>query len=88
MQEQKRRAVWNGFSDHWRKGCEKHEDNNTTLKKKKPKKQPRPRFQTTDHEILNYHDQYTRFVAMKKYENTFAETASSFNLKMGNDKNS
>jgi hypothetical protein len=25
MQEQKRRAVWNGFSEHWRKGCEKHE---------------------------------------------------------------
>ena len=21
MQEQKRRAVWDGFSEHWRKGC-------------------------------------------------------------------
>ena len=49
MQEQKRRAVWNGFSEHWRKGCEKHEEVNKTLKKKAHKKQPKPRFQTSDH---------------------------------------
>jgi hypothetical protein len=82
MQEQKRRAVWNGFSDHWRKGCEKHEDVSKALKKKGHKKPSKAKFQTLDHEILNYHDQYTRLVALKKYENAFADTACSFKLKM------
>lgn len=72
MQEQKRRAVWNGFSEHWRKGGEKFDTNNTTLKKKKQKQVVRARFQTMDHEILNYHDQFTRFEALKKYEKNFA----------------
>ena len=85
MQEQKRRAVWNGFSEHWRKGCEKHEDMNKTLKKKANKKAVKPKFQTADHEILNYHDKFTRLVALKKYENAFADTASSFKLKMKYD---
>jgi len=57
------------------------------LKKKTHRKQPRPKFQTSDHEILNYNDQYSRFLALKKYENTFAETASSFKLKINNDSN-
>jgi hypothetical protein len=82
MQEQKRRAEWNGFSEHWRKGCEKHEEGSKGLKKKAQKKPNRARFQTADHEILNYHDQYSRLVALKKYENAFADTASSFKLKM------
>ena len=80
MQEQKRRAVWNGFSEHWRKGCEKNQEASKTLKKKTHKKQQRPRFQTSDHEILNYNDQYERFMALKKYETAFAETSSSFKL--------
>lgn len=26
MQEQRRKAVWDGFSAHWRKGSEKNEE--------------------------------------------------------------
>ncbi len=82
MQEQKRRAIWNGFSQNWRKGCEKHEEANKKLKKKANKKAVKAKFQTSENEILNYHDQFSRLVALKRYENAFADTASSFKLKM------
>lgn len=77
-------AAWDGFSANWAMGFYKNEDIITTKKKRKNKRSPR-RFvhvndNSSNNSMLEYNDIFTRHQSLKKYKETFANTASSYNL--------
>jgi hypothetical protein len=81
FQQQKRHAAWNGFRDNWALGFVQQQDVISTRKKRRTKRSPKQKYAgLTGGGVLEYNDKLTRHLALKKYSETFAETASSFQI--------